>query len=177
MPRPQKGQKAKSIAELEKRLRNSSKYRLKWLRSLASGQINLPDGFKALTMESFCEYDSESLGFIKVSPNTFKKHLDSDNIVAEVKDILSSLRNTSSTSVKKRVHQRRETRSSWDTERQRYQAQIQALTDDLITLRTAYLSLLNRLDDSNTKNKLIQNTIKEHRNTIGLRFIPDVTND
>ena len=121
-------------------------------------------------MNDFCKLQSDELGFVSMSSNTFKKHLGNEKTIQEVKDMLTLLRRRENPgTIKNKTVS--ENKSSWKAEKNDYLRTISALQDDLLTLRTAYLSLLNSLENSRVKDKLIQSTIREHRKYYGLTLV------
>lgn len=180
--RPTKGQKAQSIIDKEKRNRDTVKKRLVWLRNVYNEKLELPKNFDALTLDSFCKYENIDLGFTKLSINTFKTHIakldststNSNNLLLEVKDILTSLRRAK-TSPKKTNNRttKKDTILYYKNINKGLNDHITLLTDDLLTLRIGYLNLLDTLENSQVKNKIIQQAIKTHREAIGLRLVPN----
>ncbi len=171
MGKPKKGQKAIGIAALEKTKKESTISRLRWLRNVISGNQALPDDFNTLTLASFCKFESNDFGFIRQSENNFKKHLGSESIVAEVKDILSTLRRKKRTPDKIIKPTITETIASKNREITELKNRIQSLTDDLISLRVAYNDIVRKLTEEPQKHEAIRKAIQEQHSRLGLREI------
>jgi len=171
MGRPRKGEKAVSIARIEKEKRQSSIKRLQWLRKIINNNGKLQSDFNAFTMQAFCEYESETLGFVAQSVNTFKKHLGSTKNINEVKDMLTELRRRGGQPKSSEKKSKSETILSKKKDIIELKQEIQVLTDDLLGLRCAYKDLLRVFENMPIKDKAIAKAIQEQRDKYGLRLI------
>ena len=163
-----KGQKAKGISDKEKSLKETTEKRLIWLQKAVLTK-NIPEDFTAFAQKEFCNLVDEEKGFIKISQNTYKKHLGKK--YSEAKNLLKLLKNINSKEKSRPKKTREETIADKKRIINSQTLLIQSLADDLLALRTAYIDLYKKLNELPDKHNSLSTTIKRHRERYSLYLL------
>lgn len=120
------------------------------------------------TKKSLREWHEPEKGIYRVSVNTFNK----DNPLAErllsLTDQLHRKIEAHTETKTKSTNDKDLKRTDWKRKYQQEKARTQTLTDDLMTLRGAYIDLLHELDSSDRQSKSLREAIQRHYKMHGL---------
>lgn len=149
----------KTIASLEARISIMSEIIIK-------GEI--PDGFEYhKSNERLMKWNDESAGVYKVGVNTARDNYpELWEYLQEHRKIINKLEKASE-QIKQKIKSK--TKSEILKKKQEANRRNKQLTNQLITLRCAYLDLLNSLEQDERKSRVVQDAIRRHHQHYGLQ--------
>ncbi|MCG8313238.1 MAG: hypothetical protein MI976_08485 [Pseudomonadales bacterium] len=146
---------------------NSLQARIDILTQIVKAGI-VPDGFEYhLSNSRLMRWVDEDRGILKIGVNTARdKH---PLLWKELQDLRDNIINIEKKTKIKKIQETSKTKSEILRKSQDANRKIKSLTNELITLRCAYLDLLSILKQEKHKSKVIQQAIKRHHQHHGLQ--------
>lgn len=174
------GQTSKGVIEKSEKLAKGIDNRiihLQWLLSYYQDNKELPAGafIPKPNKLALREWDDPDSGIYKMSVNTFSKHRHKVDILLEmssrINEIKEKIEKTNSPTRKRK----KETIAYWKKKYKDEQDIIHSLTDELISLRTLYLDLLEKMGAHEQLSKSTQEAVKRHRMLYGSMSMIDIS--
>lgn len=156
----------------QKEVERSIQARISILSEYLSTEI--PDGFIAhQSNQKMVDWHNPDLKVTKISLNAAKKQ---ESLWKELVNLRRSLKERTKDQAIQQAPFRqeeasRESRSKIRDRNRQLTLEVKSLTNELVTLRVAYLELINRLEERDIKDSVLREAIQRHKDHHGLKVI------